>query len=72
MAGLRLQPERHTGVVLGHHLVEETFGLHREALPARVAAYVPATFVGLLGVSAQTQLPHDAVEGLPDIVLHGS
>lgn len=72
MAGLRLQPERHTGVVLRHHLVEETFGLHREALPARVTAYVPAAFVGLLGVSAQTQLPHDAVEGLPDIVLHGS
>lgn len=71
MAGLGLEPERHTWVVLCHDLVEETLGLHREALAARVTVYVPATFVGLLGVSAQTQLPHYTVEGLPDIVLHG-
>lgn len=52
MAGLRLQPERHTGVVLGHHLIKEAFGLHRKALSACVTVYVLATPVGLLRVSA--------------------
>ena len=52
MAGLRFQPERHTGVVLGHHLVEEMFGLLGKTLAARVTVHVPATLVGFLGVSA--------------------
>lgn len=52
MAGLGLQPERHVGIVLGHHLVEETFGLLREALSTRVTFDVPAAFVGFLRVSS--------------------
>lgn len=72
VTGLRLEPEGHAGVVLCHDLVEESLGPHGDALAASVAVDVPAAFVGLLGVSAQTQLPHDAVEGLPDVVLHGS
>lgn len=71
MAGLGFEPERHAGIVLCHHLVEEPFGLHGKALAACAAVCVPATFVVLLGVSAQAQLSHDAVEGLPHVVLHG-
>lgn len=52
MAGLRFEPERHTGIVLCHDLVEEAFGLHGKALAARVTVYVPAALVGFLGVSA--------------------
>ena len=52
MAGLGFKPECHTGIVLCNHLVEETSGLHREALAAPVRVYVPATFVVFFGVSA--------------------
>lgn len=74
MAGLRLEPEGHVGVVLGHHLVQEAPGFHWDALALRLvlALGVPAPLVGLLGVSAQAQLPHDASESLPHVVLHGS
>lgn len=52
MAGLWLQPERHTGIVLSHHLIEQTFGLHRKALTAWAAFYVLAALVGFLWISA--------------------
>lgn len=71
MAGLGFEPERHAGIVLGDHLVEEALRLHGKALTAGATVYVPATFVVFFGVPAQTQLPHDAIEGLPDVVLHG-
>lgn len=32
MAGLGFEPERHTGIVLSHHLVEEASGLCRNTL----------------------------------------
>lgn len=32
MAGLRFEPERYTGIVLCHHLVQEASGLRRNAL----------------------------------------
>lgn len=71
MAGLRLEPECHAGIVLCHHLVQEAPGLHRNALVVRLALGVPATLVGFLGVPAQAQLSHDAFKSLPDVVLHG-
>lgn len=71
MAGLGFEPERHAGIVLGDQLVEETFRLRGKALTACGAGYAPATSAVFFGVPAQTQLPHDAVEGLPDVVLHG-
>lgn len=73
MAGLGLEPEGHVGVVPGHHLVQEAPGLHWDALALRLvlALGVPAPLVGLLGITAQAQLPHDAPESLPHVVLHG-
>lgn len=70
MAGFRFEPECYTGIVLCHHLVQKASGLHRNALTACLT--VPATLVGFLGVSAQTQLSHYAVKSLPNVVLHGS
>lgn len=71
VAGLRLQPERHAGVFLRHHLVQEPPGLRGNALSPHFAAAPLAPLVDLLGVPAQAQLSHDAVERLPDVVLHG-
>lgn len=72
VAGLWFQPECHGGIVLCNHFVEKAFGLHGEALSPCATVYMPAPSALLPGVSSQTQLPHDAVEWLPDIVLHGS
>lgn len=72
MAGFGFEPERHAGIVPRHHLVEETLGPNGKALSALagVCAPVPSAAV-LFGVSSQAQLSHDAVESLPDVVLHG-
>ena len=72
MAGLGFQPERHSGIVLRYHLVEETPGLHGKAFAARATVCVSAAFVVFFGFPAQTQLAHDAMESLPHVVLHGS
>ena len=69
VAGFRLEPERHIGVVFGHHFVQEVLGLPGHALAP--CACVSAALVGLLGVAAEPQLSDDAVEGLPHVVLHG-
>lgn len=71
VAGLGFEPERHAGIVLRHHLVEETLGPDWKALSAFVAVNAPATSAVVFGVSPQAQLSHDAVESLPDVVLHG-
>ena len=69
MAGLGLQSERHIGVVLGHHLVQEALGLDGQALSPLVAG-VAAALVGFFAVPPQTQLAHNPAEGLPHVVLH--
>lgn len=69
MAGFGLLFESHFLVVFGHNLPEEPLGFLAYALPPLAARHSPG--VVLLAVLAQSDLAHDALEQVLDVVMQG-
>lgn len=67
MAGLGLLSEGHLLVLPGHHTAQETLGLLANALASFAVGHTASIL--LLAVFAQSDLPDDALEQVPDVVV---
>ena len=67
MAGLGLLSEGHLLVLARDHAAQEPLGLLADALAPLAAGHAPGDL--LRGVATQSDLPHDALEQVQDVVV---